>query len=133
MSAAGIISFAALAAATPECLAGIGACWELSQAGVDTLAQILEASDFQKVDLAAIRVEALRLAEETGTVERTWDGAAPDDFEPFEGIGQVYDGRLYDAGIYTYRALANATVEQFAEICEAPGRDRKSVCNATRT
>jgi predicted flap endonuclease-1-like 5' DNA nuclease len=32
----------------------------------------------------------------------------------------VYEGRLYDAGICTYQALADATVEQLTEICKAP-------------
>ncbi len=62
----------------------------------------------------------MRLAEETGTTERAWDGTAPDDFEPLEGVGEVYEGRLYDAGICTFRALANATVAQLAAICKAP-------------
>ncbi len=100
--------------------AGIGTFWELSQASNERLMEILEIQDFQKIDLEALKTEALRLAEETGTLARTWDGTPPDDFEPFEGIGEVYEGRLYDAGICTYRALANATVEQLAEICKAP-------------
>ncbi len=100
--------------------AGVGTFWELSETSSERLAEILEVKDFQKVDLGAIKVEALRLAEETGTLNRTWDGTPPDDFEPFEGIGEVYEGRLYDAGICTYRALATASVEQLAEICKAP-------------
>ncbi len=100
--------------------AGIGTFWELSQVDDETLARILELKDFQAVDLASIKAQALRLAEETGTVGREWDGTPPDDFEPLQGIGPVYEGRLYDAGICTYRALANATVEQLAEICRAP-------------
>ena len=32
----------------------------------------------------------------------------------------MYEGRLYDAGICTYTALATATVEQLAAICKAP-------------
>lgn len=109
--------------------AGIGTFWELSQTGSERLAEILEVKDFQKVNLGAIKAEALRLAEETGTVNRTWDGTPPDDFEPFEGIGEVYEGRLYDAGICTYRALANATVEQLADICKAPEWRRPDYAN----
>ncbi len=100
--------------------AGIGTFWELAQVDDATLSAILGLKDFQAVDLAAIKAHALRLAEETGTVGRQWDGTPPDDFEPLEGIGPVYEGRLYDAGICTYRALAEATVEQLAEICRAP-------------
>ncbi|MGQ9489965.1 MAG: helix-hairpin-helix domain-containing protein [Anaerolineae bacterium] len=100
--------------------AGIGTFWELSQTDDTTLADILELKDFRAVDLAAIKEQALRLAEETGTVGRRWDGTPPDDFEPLEGIGPVYEGHLYDTGICTYRAPANATVEQLAGICRAP-------------
>ncbi len=100
--------------------AGIGSFWELAQSDDAALKSILDLKEFQDVDLAAIKADALRLAEETGTIGRKWDGAQPDDFEPFEGIGEVYEGRLYDAGICTYRALANATVEQLAAICQAP-------------
>ena len=85
-----------------------------------TLKRILEIKEFQQVDLTSLKADALRLAEETDTIGRMWDGTAPDDFEPFEGIGATYEGRLYDAGICTYRALAAATVEQLAGICQAP-------------
>ncbi len=100
--------------------AGIGAFWQLAQADEADLARILDVEDFQKVSLAEIKAAAQTMAEETDTVGRTWDGSQPDDFEPLGGIGKVYEGRLYDAGICTYAALANATVEQLAEICKAP-------------
>ena len=100
--------------------AGIGTFWDLAQADATDLARILDVKDFQHVDLAALKADALRLAEETGSLDRSWDGTAPDDFEPLEGIGEVYEGRLYDAGICTFRALANTTVEQLAAICKAP-------------
>ncbi len=100
--------------------AGIGSFWNLAQADVAELARIFEIKDFQKVDLDAVKADALRIAEETNTVGRSWDGTPPDDFEPFGGIGEVFEGRLYDAGICTYRGVANATVERLAEICKAP-------------
>ncbi len=100
--------------------AGIGTFWQLSQADEGDLARILGVKDFQKVNLAEIKAAAQQMAEATGAVGRTWDGSQPDDFEPLGGIGQVYEGRLYDAGICTYAALAAATVEQLAEICKAP-------------
>ena len=100
--------------------AGIGTYWELAQAEEDELAQILEIRDFQKVNIGAIKAEALRLAEETGTTERSWSGTLPDDFEALEGIGEIYEARLYEAGVCTYKTLANATVEELAAICKAP-------------
>ena len=100
--------------------AGIGTYWQLANVADDRLGEILAVKDFQSVDFETIRTDARRLAEESGTVERTWDGTPPDDFEVFEGIGEVYEGRLYNAGICTYRALAGATVEQLAQVCKAP-------------
>ena len=47
-------------------------------------------------------------------------GAARDDLTRIQGVGASSAERLYDAGICTYRALANATVEQLAGICQAP-------------
>ncbi|MEJ5200504.1 MAG: helix-hairpin-helix domain-containing protein, partial [Anaerolineae bacterium] len=100
--------------------AGIGTFWELANAEEDELRRILGVKEFQKIDLAAIKETARRLAEETHTEGLGWSGTPPDDFEPLEGIGPVFESRLYEAGICTYEALANATVEQLAEICKAP-------------
>jgi len=100
--------------------AGIGTYWDLAQAEDDELVRILEIRDFQKVNLGAIKSEALRLAEETGTTERSWGGSLPDDFEALEGIGEIYERRLYEAGVCTYKALANSTVDELAAICKAP-------------
>lgn len=100
--------------------ASIGSYWELGNRTEGELRQILELKGFQKVDVAGMKADAQRLAEETRTVGRGWTGAAPDDFELLEGIGATYEGRLYDAGICTFRALAEATVERLAEICKAP-------------
>lgn len=102
--------------------AGIGTYWELSQRTEQELAHILELGDVQhtSVNLSAIRGDALRLARETKTQNRTWKGGTPDDFDRIKGIGRVYEGRLYEAGICTYAALSKCTVEQLAAICRAP-------------
>ena len=100
--------------------AGIGSYWELAQADEAELRRILEIKEFQKVDLDAIKADAQRLAEEGLTVGRGWTGTPPDDFEELEGVGATYEGRLYAAGICTFKAMSNATVEQLAEICKAP-------------
>lgn len=98
--------------------AGIGSFWGLAQANDDYLRGILES--LFEVDLPAIKADAMRLAEQTGTVGHSWDGTQPDDFEPFPGIGEVYESRLYEAGICTYRALAGCSVDQLQAICKAP-------------
>ncbi len=100
--------------------AGIGTYWELSEIADQDLVRVLEVQDFQAVDIVAVKADALKLAEETDTVGRYWDGTPPDDFEKLEGIGEVYERRLYDAGICTFRALAEISAEQLQEICQAP-------------
>jgi len=62
----------------------------------------------------------MRLAVESNSLGRAWDGSPPDDFDGLPGIGEVYERRLYEAGICTYAALAAATPERLAEICKAP-------------
>ncbi len=100
--------------------AGIGTFWELANTPEQILAEVLKVEEFQGVDLADLKLQAAELAVETGSEGRVWEGKAPDDFERIEGIGDVYERRLYDAGICTYGALAGATVAQLAEICQAP-------------
>ena len=100
--------------------AGIGTYWELSEIVDADLVRVLEVQDFQAVDIVAIKAAALKLAEETDSVGRYWDGTPPDDFEKLEGVGEVYERRLYDAGICTFRALAEVSEERLQEICQAP-------------
>lgn len=100
--------------------AGIGSYWALAELPAADLATILDARDFQGVDLEAIKAAAMRLAVESNSLGRAWDGSPPDDFDGLPGIGEVYERRLYEAGICTYAALAAATPERLAEICKAP-------------
>jgi predicted flap endonuclease-1-like 5' DNA nuclease len=100
--------------------AGIGTYWELANTPEQRLAEVLQVEAFQDVDLGDLKRQAARLAVETGSEGRVWEGRAPDDFERIEGIGDVYERRLYAAGICTYEALAGATVAQLAEVCQAP-------------
>lgn len=100
--------------------AGIGSYWALAELPTDRLATILDAQAFQNVDLSAIKASAMQLAAETQTLGRAWDGTPPDDFDGLPGIGEVYERRLYEAGICTYEALAAATPERLAEVCKAP-------------
>lgn len=97
---------------------GIGSFWDVARAGDDFLKDVL--GTLVDIDLSTIKAHALRLAETTGTMYYSWDGTEPDDFETFPGIGEVYESRLYEAGICTYEALADCTVEQLQAICKAP-------------
>ncbi|MEW5718991.1 MAG: helix-hairpin-helix domain-containing protein [Chloroflexota bacterium] len=104
--------------------AGIGSYWELAQLSNADLQRILQVTELQsaQIDFNAIRADARRLARETKSLGRQWSRGKPDDFEPLQGIGATYEKRLYDAGICTYAALANATVELLEEICHAPAQ-----------
>jgi chromosome segregation ATPase len=98
--------------------AGVGTFWELATLSDDDLKQILHLNELQllHMDLDAIRADARRLAEETNTVGQIWDGEPPDDFEPIEGIGKIFEQRLYHAGIRKYSDLASKTPEELAAI-----------------
>lgn len=99
---------------------GVGSFWEAGMLPEAVLSEILEVEDFQDVDLPAIKADAIRLAEETDSMGRVWDGTEPDNFEPLEGIGPVLERRLYAASICTFEALAAQSVETLEEICYAP-------------
>ena len=101
--------------------AGIGAFWEVASLADDDLRTTLEITELQatQIDLPEIRADARRLAEESASVGQIWDGRPPDDFEPIDGIGKVFEQRLYTAGIRTYRALAEASPEELATIVRA--------------
>lgn len=100
--------------------AGIGTYWSLAQASDDELVAILGTQSFQDTDLGAIKAAAMKLAAETNSLGRAWNGSPPDDFDGLPGIGEVYERRLYEAGICTYEAMAAASPEQLAAICKAP-------------
>jgi predicted flap endonuclease-1-like 5' DNA nuclease len=96
--------------------AGIGSYWEVAEMRNSDLAAVLG----EPADYDAIRASALQQATESNSVGRTWDGTPPDDFEVLAGIGEIYEKRLYEAGICTYEALAATPKERLAEICAAP-------------
>ncbi len=102
--------------------AGVGTYWELASLSDDEFRDILQLSPSQleRANLEGIRAGALSLARETDTVGHIWSGQQVDDFEPMEGIGKVYEERLYEAGICTFEQLAGTTPEQLAEICHTP-------------
>lgn len=99
---------------------GIGSYWALAELPVEELMTILDARSVPGVDLEAIKTGAMQLAAETNSLGRAWDGTPPDDFDGLPGIGEVYERRLYEAGICTYAAMAATTPERLAEICKAP-------------
>lgn len=101
--------------------AGAGTFWEVAHMTDEDFAIILRLTEMQQLamDLNETRADAVRLAEETGTLGAISEGETPDDFEPIQGIGKVFEQRLYSAGIRTYWDLANTSEEQLAQICKA--------------
>jgi len=99
--------------------AGIGSYWELAELPAGELATILDVR-MGSIDIPAIQAEAMRLAVAGNALGRAWDGTPPDDFEEVGGIGEVFERRLYEAGICTFAALAATPPERLAEICQAP-------------
>jgi predicted flap endonuclease-1-like 5' DNA nuclease len=98
--------------------AGVGTFWELAYLTDTALKEILRLSDWQmrSIDFADIRLQAQQLAIDTNAKGLLWDGETPDDFARIKGIGKVYEQRLYEKGIRTYRALAGEKVETLSAI-----------------
>lgn len=98
--------------------AGIGSYWELAESPDTELKAVLKIKSAD--ELSRIKSSAMQLAVQTNTLGRAWDGTPPDDLEQLEGLGEVFERRLYEAGICTYEALAAQTLERLQEICNAP-------------
>ncbi len=97
---------------------GIGTYWEIANLTDEEFIEILKPSKAAQkhLDCAAVRADALRLARETYSMGFIWDGEAVDDLQRIEGIGQVMEQRLYDAGVRTFDQLASITLEQLETI-----------------
>jgi predicted flap endonuclease-1-like 5' DNA nuclease len=98
--------------------AGIGTFWEVANLSEAEFRQIVRISNWQQssIDFEGIQVQALRFAQEGNTVGLLWEGDQPDDLARIKGIGKVFEQKLYDGGIRTYRALAAASEEDLAVI-----------------
>jgi predicted flap endonuclease-1-like 5' DNA nuclease len=99
--------------------AGIGSYWTLAELPTDQLATVLDGR-LSPDELEEIKAAAMSRAVETNSLGRAWNGSPPDDFDGLPGIGEVYERRLYEAGICTYDTLAATAPGRLAEICQAP-------------
>jgi predicted flap endonuclease-1-like 5' DNA nuclease len=101
--------------------AGAGTFWEVAHLTNDDFELILRLTEMQQLamNMDEVRSDAERLAQETDTIGLLSEGETPDDFEPIQGIGKIFEQRLYSAGIRTYRQLAGTSEERLAEICQA--------------
>lgn len=105
--------------------AGIGTYWEVANLSDEGLFEVLQVGARRAMmDAEAIRMSAFQLAQSSNTLGRLWTSQPIDDFEQIPGISQTYEQRLYEAGIYTYRALADSTVEQLEALIESPASFR---------
>lgn len=97
---------------------GVGSYWELSQLSDADIAEALDLTETERsvADLDGIRLDAARLARETRSVGRRWNGSEPDGLAQLEGIGPAAEKKLHDAGICTFETLARTSAERLAEV-----------------
>jgi len=67
---------------------------------------------------AAMAAEASALADETKVIVPTTDNY-PDDLTQINGVGDVYQGRLYQNGIFTWHQVAETPVAKLWEVTDA--------------
>jgi predicted flap endonuclease-1-like 5' DNA nuclease len=98
--------------------AGVGSYWEVAHLSNDEFQQMLHLNNWQMqaADWDAIRAGARQLAQDNNSIGMLWEGETPDDFERIDGIGKMFELRLYRAGIRTYASLAGSTVEELHHI-----------------
>ena len=98
--------------------AGVGSYWEVAHLTNGEFQQMLRLNNWQMLaaDWDSIRAQARQLAQDTNTVGMLWEGETPDDFERIDGIGKMFELRLYRAGIRTYAALGASSVDELNRV-----------------
>ena len=91
--------------------AGIDTFEDLIAAGPDKLYEVLEAD----LEFAAWIIEAQGCASNEGQYR--------DHLEKVDGIGQVYQGRLFEAGVYSFEDLAAQSDDRIREIVQPGERE----------
>lgn len=106
---------------------GIGDTYQqrLYEAGIFTWQQLVD-TDPEKIrtvtkahpssDVYDWIGQARELAEKHDRQDATYSGPLPDDLSQIRGIGPAYERQLYEAGIVTYRQLANTTPQQLSRL-----------------
>ncbi|HRJ43655.1 MAG: hypothetical protein KJZ86_16730 [Caldilineaceae bacterium] len=97
--------------------AGVFTWHELGQVDVDTLRAITKALPSSNPE--SWIVQARQLAAESGRVNAIYTGPIPDDLTRIEGIDQVFEQELVQAGIVTFAQLAQTTAPELAAIIPA--------------
>jgi predicted flap endonuclease-1-like 5' DNA nuclease len=98
--------------------AGIGTYAQLAALSDAELRAIVQPADWQEFNYQSWNEQARKWAEKTGTTGATWNGIIPDDLSDIRGIGEVFEQRLYEAGILTFVDLASQTVASLESIIQ---------------
>ena len=98
--------------------AGIGTYAQLAALSDAEIKAIIQPKEWQEFDYESWNEQARRLAEETGTVGAVWNGIIPDDLSKIKGIDEVFEQKLYEAGIMTFADLTAKTPEELKAIIQ---------------
>jgi predicted flap endonuclease-1-like 5' DNA nuclease len=98
--------------------ARVGTYAELATLSEAQLKAIVQPQEWQEFHYETWKAQARRLAEKTGTVGAIWNGIIPDDLTAIKGIGEVFEQRLFDAGVLTFANLASKSVAELEAIIQ---------------
>jgi predicted flap endonuclease-1-like 5' DNA nuclease len=98
--------------------AHVGTYAELAALSEAQLKAIIKPQEWQEFHYETWKGAARKLAEKTGTVDAVWNGIIPDDLTAIKGIGEVFEQRLFDAGILTFGNLASKSVAELEAIIQ---------------
>jgi predicted flap endonuclease-1-like 5' DNA nuclease len=98
--------------------AGIGTYSQLAALGEAELSAIIQPEDWQEFNQQTWSEQARAWAAKTGTEGAVWNGIIPDDLTEIAGIGEVFERKLYEAGILTFAELAGQTIARLDEIIQ---------------
>ncbi len=98
--------------------ARVGTYAELAALSEAQLKAIIQPQEWQEFHYETWKGQARKLAEKTGTVGAVWNGIVPDDLTAIRGIGEVFEQRLFDAGVLTFSDLAKKSVAELQAIIQ---------------
>ena len=98
--------------------AHVGTFAELAALSDAQLRAIIQPKEWQEFHYESWNEQARKLAEKTGTAGAVWNGIIPDDLTAIKGIGEVFEQRLYDAGVLTFADLAGKSVAELEAIIQ---------------
>lgn len=103
--------------------AGIYTWEQLAATDTDQITSIISPEAWQKLEPDSWRTQAAELARK----KRQKGGIMPDDLKLIHGIGQVYEGKLNEAGIETFSVLAASSATRIKEIIDADELQKQQI------